>query len=827
VIRDAGRGESFVQLPSSHSVKAHMKVSLNWIREYVDVEMPPDELGHLLTMTGLEVEGLEAVGEGLDDIIVARILKVDPHPNADSMSLCRVDTGKETVQVVCGAPNVQEGAMSALVLPGGRLADGTVIQEARIRGEVSTGMLLAEDEIGLTDDHTGIMILAPDLTPGASLLSVLPFPDWVFDLGITPNRPDCASVTGVAREIAAVTGKGLRMPEVAFEETGPSVEDLTSVTILDPDGCPRYAAGVIQRVKPGVSPFWIRYRLHHSGVRSISNLVDVTNYVMLELGQPLHAFDYNRLRENRIEVRRAVDGETFTTLDGETRELNGETLLICDGERPVALAGIMGGLNSEIFAGTENVLLESAFFDPLTIRRGSKHLGLSTEASYRFERGADIGGTTFALRRALALMSRLAGGRIARGVIDNYPRPFTPPVIRFRRERANRLLGTSISKDDIKGYFEALEMEVREINESELEVRPPSFRVDIKREVDLAEEVARLYGFDNIPVTYPNIRPSEEGDAPETLIRDRIRAIMTGLGFSEIITYSFISADSADLLGADKDSVLRLFTRLMNPLSVEQSVLRTSLIPGLMAAVRTNMLHDSRDLRLFEWGKVFMRKEGDVQPLEKICLSAVMTGLCQEKTWYQDERPCDFYDMKGSVEALLKALGLGQIRFCRGRGIPGFDREISAEIYSSDTLIGQIGKAFHGMIEACDLKDEGVYLFELHVEAILPLLEATRQFIPFPRFPAVFRDISLLVKREVESTEIIDAIKKEGGALLESVRVFDLYEGESLDPSEKALAFRVCYRSPHETLEGEKINRLHESIIRRIREETGGRLREG
>jgi len=804
-----------------------MKVSLNWIKEYVDVELPPDELSHLLTMTGLEVEGLEAVGQGLDDIIVAKILKVAPHPNANRLSICSVDTGRERIEVVCGAPNAEEGVLSPLILAGGILPDGTRMKESRIRGEVSGGMLLAEDEIGLTDDHSGIMILAPDLTPGTSFSSALSYPDWVFDLGITPNRPDCANVIGIAREIAAVTGKRLREPDIELEESGPAIEDLTSITIIDPDGCPRYAAGVIQDVGLGRSPFWMRYRLYQSGVRSISNLVDVSNYVMLEMGQPLHAFDYDRLRENRIVVRRADKGETFTTLDGESRRLSHESLMICDGERAVALAGIMGGLNSEIFAGTRNVLVESAFFDPVTIRRGSKQMGLSTEASYRFERGADIGGTISALKRAVFLICRLAGGKVAKGIIDNYPKTLTPPVIHLRKDKTNRILGTTISKDVMKGYFEALEMEVHDVNGNELKVKPPSFRVDIKREVDLIEEVARLYGFDKIPLTYPSVRPSEEGDAPEILIRDRIRSIMTALGFSEIITYSFISPDSADMLGAEENSDLRLFTSLMNPLTVDQSVLRTSLVPGLMTAVKTNMFHEGRDLKLFEWGKTFIRKDGYQQPIEKIYLAGIMTGLCQEKSWYNDEKLCDFYDIKGAVEALLKALGLEGARFQRKNGLSGLDPEISSGIYCSASFLGQVGRVASNVIEAYDLKDEGVYLFELDVEALLKVLSVAREFRPFPKFPAVFRDISLLVERRIESARIIEIIRKEGGELLEAVQIFDLYEGEKIDPLEKAIAFRISYRSAHETLEGEKINNLHESIIDKIRHETGGRLREG
>jgi phenylalanyl-tRNA synthetase beta chain len=804
-----------------------MKVSLNWIREYVDIEMSPEDIGHLLTMTGLEVEGMAAVGQSLDPVVVGRIVRVRPHPRADHLTLCTVDAGRERVDVVCGAPNVFEGAAAPLILPGGKLPDGTLIQETRIRGELSTGMLLAEDEMGLTDDHAGIMILDPDLIPGTRFYSAFPFPDQVFDIAITPNRPDCANVLGIAREIAAASGKTLKMPDTRVNEGGPPIEDLTSVTILDPHGCPRYAAGMIQGLTPGPSPFWIRYRLHQSEVRSISNLVDVTNYVMLEMGQPLHAFDYDRLRENRIVVRRAEEGEAFTTLDGQSRTMSRENLMICDGERPVALAGIMGGLNSEIVAGTENVLIESAFFDPVTIRRGAKRLGLSTEASYRFERGADIGGVASALKRALSLMRQLSGGTIARGLVDNYPNPWSPPLIRFRTDHANRILGASLSQSAMKASFEALQMAVHDVAENELLIQPPSFRVDIAREVDLIEEAARHHGFDQIPLTYPSIRPSEEGDSPEVLLQEEVRSIMTGLGFSEIITYSFISPQSADILGVEKDSPLRSFVALLNPLTIDQSVLRTSLIPGLMAAVKNNMDHDQKNLRLFEWGKTFVQNGEDQLPSEMICMASVMIGRFQEKTWHHGERDCDYYDIKGAAEALLKGIDLREIRFKREPGAPGYDNEVSAGIYSSDRRIGRLGKVASNVMEAYDLKDEDAYLFELDIDPILTLHSETTLFRPFPRFPAVFRDLSLLIDRRIESARLIDIIRREGGDLLESVRIFDLYEGEQVGHSEKAIAFRISYRSAHETLDGDRVNRLHGAIIDKISEETEGRLREG
>ena len=805
-----------------------MKVSLNWLKEHVDIALSPESLGHLLTMAGLEVEGIEVVGQNLDHILVARILEVAPHPNADRLSLCRVDTGTDVVQVVCGAPNAAEGVLAPLILPGGKLPDGTKVKEGRIRGEISKGMLLAEDEMGLTDDHTGIMILPESVTPGTPLSSLLPFPDWVFDVSITPNRPDCASVLGIAREIAANTGKQLKNFEKRVDAKGPAVDGLTDVSVHDPDGCPRYAAAVVQDVCLKPTPFWMRYRLFQSGVRSISNLVDVSNYVMLEMGQPLHAFDYDRLGENRIEVRRARKGEVFTTLDGVKRDLDSETLLICDGEKPVALAGVMGGLNSEIHEKTKNILVESAFFDPITIRRGSKRLGLSTEASYRFERGADIGGVVSALNRALYFINLLAGGVTAKGIMDNYSKPFTAPRISFRPEKANAILGTSISKSAMKDYFGALEMKVVEDgNQDHLYVIPPTFRVDIKREVDLVEEVARLHGFDNIPVISPRTTPSEGSESPDLLLRDKIRTMMKAFGFSEIITYSFVSPDSVNALVGETPEALNAFTRIMNPLTVDQSVLRTSLIPGLMETARYNLLHEMGDLKLFEWGKVFFDRENQLQPLEKICLAGIMVGVHTEESWYNDERPVDFYDVKGTLAVLLKELGLEGFRFKQEKDLPGYDVGISSGIYCDDIRIGQVGFASPEVIEAYELKKSHVCLFELDVAALLSALPEKKIFVPFGKFPAVHRDLSLVLDRRIECGAIMDIIKEEGRDLLESVHVFDLYEGERIDQSKKAISFKISFRSDRGTLDGEEVNGLYEAIVEKIGQKTGGRLREG
>jgi phenylalanyl-tRNA synthetase beta chain len=472
-------------------------------------------------------------------------------------------------------------------------------------------------------------------------------------------------------------------------------------------------------------------------------------------------------------------------------------------------------------------LVESAFFDPVTIRRGAKRLGLATEASYRFERGADIEGVLYAAQRALMLMAQLGGGEVAEGLIDNYPNPHIPPMIDLRVDRANDLLGFSISHETVAGYLKALEMEVQEVETNRLRVTPPSFRVDLTREVDLIEEVARMEGFDKISVTFPSIRPSDEVDPPEYVTAETIREIMVGLGFNEVINYSFVSPDTADLLGAGEGSAFRSFVPILNPLTVDQSVMRTSLVPGILETIKTNVVYGEKDLRLFEWGKVFTPIETSPLPREETFLSAVMTGLLNQKQWYREEKGVDFYDIKGSFEALLRALGLRDVLFKRGDMPPYYNPEISSLIHFSDAVIGYVGQIRPAVMVRFDLEDTTAYLFELDIHALLGQMPEGITFEPLAKFPAVFRDISLVVKKQVESIRIQEIVRREGGDLVESVRLYDLYEGGKMDAAEKAITLRVCYRSRQGTLEGKEVNRLHETIIERIRQETGARLREG
>jgi phenylalanyl-tRNA synthetase beta chain len=804
-----------------------MRVSLNWLKEFVDIDLRPDELADALTMAGLEVESRAPLGRSLQEIVAGRILSVRTHPRSDkALFLCDVDTGRGVFQVVCGAPNVEIGMMAPIAPPGTILPGGVKVKETRIRGEVSMGMLLAEDEMGLTDDHKGLMVLPPDLAPGTPVAEALRLEDDALEIAITPNRADCTSVIGIAREIAALTGRALRKPEIHLRESDKKIDGLTSVTIDDPIGCPRYAAGLVLGVELRPSPFWMRYRLMVSGIRAINNVVDVTNYVLLELGQPLHAFDYDRLKENRIVVRRAREGETFTTLDGKTYSLNGENLMICDAQRAVALAGIMGGLNSEIYLGSRNVLVESAFFDPVAIRRGAKRLGISTEASYRFERGVDIDGVATALRRSIMLMSESAGGEVVKGIVDNYPDPRNRPVIALRADKTNRFLGTNLSAQTMARYLTALEMDVATEDENTLRVKPPAFRVDVTRDWDLMEEVARLEGYQKIPVTFPPIKASGELDPPEVFLGNKAREIMVGMGFSEVISYSFVSPETADQLQVQAESPLRSFVGLLNPLSVEQSAMRTSLIPGLLAALGTNIAHGEKDLRCFEWGRLFFSEGGDRLPQERYALAGFMTGLADSKAWHTEERPVDFYDIKGVVERVLEGFGLASCSYQRGETPPWYRTEASALVAWNGVVLGALGELSAHVLKRFDLDEARVFLFELEGNLLLDHAFPKISFKPFAKFPAALRDVSLVVEKDVECGRIQDIIEREGGALVESVNLFDLYEGGKIDPSKKALAFRICYRSKESTLEGSEINRLHERIVERIGKETGARLRE-
>ncbi|MFP4193995.1 MAG: phenylalanine--tRNA ligase subunit beta [Desulfobacterales bacterium] len=791
-----------------------MKVSLNWLRQYVDIDLTAPDLAELLTMAGLEVEAVIDPYEPLSPIVVGRIIEISPHPDAENLSCCKVDTGSGTLEIVCGAPNAETGINAPCAPAGTVLPSGIEIKRAKIRGQISEGMLCSEAELGLGEDASGLMKLDNNAAAGTLLKEALGLEDTVFEIGLTPNRPDCLCHIGVAREIAALLNKKLVPPEPTETPSPGQAAKLTSVTIENPDLCPRYSAQLVFDIKTGPSPDWLKQRLRAVGLKPINNIVDTTNYVMMETGQPLHAFDFDRLAGHRIVVRTPREKEdNFTTLDGKPRELDAETLLICDDEKPVAIAGIMGGENSEIMDSTTRVLIESACFDPVSIRKTSKRMGAATDASYRFERGVDPAGTVYAMNRAARMIAELAGGRIIEGIIDENPRPYTKKTISLSTEKTNRHLGTSLKAEEIAGCLEAIEFSVNRLDSGLLEAIPPSFRVDVSRPEDLMEEVARLWGYNRIDTTFPGINAQAEPPGKSQETRELIRDLMTGFGFSEAISYSFTTARAADLLELPPGDPRRSAIELMNPLSEEQAIMRTTLLPGLLEATQKNIFRQEKNLKLFEIGKAFYQAPGRELPHEVEMLAALWTGLRAPAAWHTKPQPCDFYDIKGIAESLLSGLGIKNAAYTKmpetacSYTQPGR----TAQIRLGETFLGLIGEIRASVLKQFGIR-QPVFLFEIHVEALISCLPGAPEFRPIPRFPAVTRDVTLIVDNNIEAGQITDHVRAADTDLIENVFMFDLYSGDPVPKGKKSVSLRIVYRSYTRTLEDAEVNEIHRKI---------------
>ena len=798
-----------------------MKVSLSWLKEYVPIEIDPSDLAEALTMVGLEIESVSDRYGYLDTVYVGRIEEIAPHPNADKLHMCQVDTGQGKVSVVCGAPNTKIGMLSPIALPGTEFPEGFVLEKSVIRGQASEGMLCSEGELGLGDDRSGIMVLDPSLSVGDKLASALALSDTVFEIEITPNRPDCLSVIGVAREIAAIQQMGLTYPDFNLVDKGNEIFERTSIKIEAPDHCPRYVARLLEDITIKPSPFWLQERLLSIGQRPINNIVDITNFVLMETGQPLHAFDFDFLAENRIVVRTADKGETFVTLDEKERLLDPEMLMICDGQKAVAVGGVMGGLNSEIEDSTTRVLLESAYFNPISIRRTSKRLGLSTDASHRFERGVDPAGQIAAANRAAKLMVELGGGRLISGLIDEYPNPQSPKSLKLSVKNTNRLLGTQVQRKEIANLLKSIEFTVgkkdSKKDEGFLTVTPPSFRVDISRPEDLMEEVARLAGYNNIPTTFPVMPATGRSFHKEIDVRDRIRRLMTGLGFRETTNYSFMHPQSADRLRLKTDDPRRQRVDILNPLTEDQAAMRTSLVPGLLETVHYNFSQQTKNLKIFEIGKVFINENPRDLPSEPEIVAGLWTGSRYAASWHDQAADCDFYDIKGVVEGLLNSLQIDEIQFTR---LPenecGYTKDgHTAQILSNGTRLGLVGAIHPEVLANYDLK-QPAFLFELHFDHLVPLIKETTQSKPIPKFPAIFRDITIIVNNDIETQKIVAEGHNRAEALVESFSLLDVFEGKPIAEGKKSVSLRVTYRSASKTLQDEDVTPIHQSIADRL-----------
>jgi phenylalanyl-tRNA synthetase beta chain len=775
-------------------------------------------LAEALTLVGLAVDVVADRYRFLDSVRVGRVQAVKAHPAADRLTVCEVDTGRGIVPVVCGAPNVAPGILAPLALPGTSMPNGTVLEAGLIRGQRSEGMLCSAAELGLGVDAAGIMVLKADLPIGAALNTALALSDPVMEIDLTPNRADCLSMIGVAREAAAIQRTRLSLPRADLADGNEAIRRLTSVTIQAPDHCPRYVARVLEGVVVKPSPFWLQDRLLSVGLRPINNIVDVTNFVMLESGQPLHAFDLDCLAENRIVVRTADTGETFVTLDQKERVLDPEMLMICDGAKPVAVAGVMGGLNSEIRPDTRRVLIESACFEPTSIRKTSKKLGLATDASRRFERGVDPAGTVRAVDRAAALMAEVSGGQMVGGVIDAHPRPWRPQTIDLSVQRTHQLLGIRIPKRKMARMLSAIGFQVQSApRKNELRIMVPSFRVDVSRPEDLIEEVARLAGFDAIPTTFPRLPAGDRPPADRVDLRQHIKTVLTGFGFTEVITYSFIHSLSCDRLMLPADDPRRQTVGVLNPLAEDQAVMRSLLVPGLLETLRFNLAQQTRRLKIFEIGKVYLQRPGAELPEEPEMIAGLWSGSRDALSWHAKDTPCDFYDLKGAVEGLFDALNLPALEVTRTPDAqcfytrPGY----SGRILAGGRDIGLIGELHPRVHAAFDLK-QTAFVFELELDSIEALLSRTQYRMRAMKFPAVTRDITLIVDRGLEAQAILNAVTAMNLDLLENVQLVDVFSGEPIAADKRSLSFRMTYRSPEKTLEDNEVNALHQLLTERL-----------
>lgn len=801
-----------------------MRTTFNWLKEYVDFDLSPQELADRLDLTGTEVESLAYLGDGLEKVVVGEIKGIKAHPDANRLTYCRVETAPgKTTNIVCGAKNIKVGDRVPVALPGAVLPNGAEIRASKIRGLTSEGMMCSAAELELGKDSSGILILPPTATVGAPVSQALELEDWLLELEVTPNRPDCLGVVGLAREVAVITGGKLKIPKVKLIENGDFTKAQVEVEIKDPDLCSRYVARLVKEVKIDPSPIWLARRLDAIGVRPINNVVDVTNYVMMETGQPLHAFDFDLIKGNKIIVRRAKPKEVLVTIDHVKRSLDQEMLIIADAKHPLALAGVMGGFDSEISEQTTTVLLESANFLATNIMRTSRSLGLISESSYRFEKGVDIGGCLYAADRAAQLISEIAGAVIQKGAVDNYPRPRQPRKLPLRPTRVNKVLGTELAPKRMANILSGLELKTRfEAKTKNWAVTVPTFRIDLEREIDLIEEIARVYGLNNIPSTLPLSTESERGLTLAQRQRQDLHRFLTAAGLCEVINYSFMGAADLDRLQLPGDHPWRRAVKLANPLSDEQAWLRTSLLPGLIHTVCYNLNRGQNQVQIFEMGRVFFASK-QALPNEMLEVGGALTGKWQPAQWYGGSREIDFFDAKGIMETIA-----GKIRLLdfdiRTALHPCLHPGAAAEVLAEGEVIGFLGELHPDVQSAYDIKQK-TFVFQLNTDKLLQHITSVREIKELPRYPGIELDLALVVDEKIANAQVEALIRESGGGLLKEVRLFDLYRGPSLPRGKKSLAYSLIYRSDKRTLTDDEVDKIHQRVIHRAFQELGATLR--
>lgn len=792
-----------------------MKLSYNWLREYIDLEVPLAELVEVLTYIGLEVEEVTDNKAKYDGFYTAHVLNIVPHPDADKLRLCTVQSANGEQTVVCGAPNVAEGQNVVLGTEGAVVPSaGFALSKRKIRGVESDGMICSQSELELGEDSDGIWVLPEGVKPGQPLADYLGLNDVTLEIAITPNKGDCLSHYGIARDLGAYYRKEVRKPDVKFDESGDETANSITIEIENTDACPRYAARVVRGVKVQESPDWLKQRLTSIGLRPINNVVDVTNFVLMELGQPLHAFDYNLVTGNKIIVKNATDKQPFTTLDDKKRELDSQMMMICDSEKPIAIAGVMGGVNSEINDNTTDVLIESAFFSPNSVRRTAKKLGISSDASYRFERGIDIDAVELAADRCAQLLQQVAGGTIEKGIVDAYPNKRVEKIVKLRYHRVEKIVGLKLTNDEIKEILTALNFKLVNENEDSIELEIPNYRHDISEEIDLVEEVVRLYNYDKLePQFFANIsfdaRPLPDGLRLPAL-RNRVREYLISNGYNESLTQNQIDPDSAAIFTESPLVVA-------NPLGRELSIMRPSLLPSMLRVVSRNIRLGTPDLQLFEVGKIFETTDDEENVVkgvkERENLLVILSGNKYRDNWDVKNRAVNFYDIKGLLQSIVEFAKLSNVQIVQNAET-GFGAN-SCHIIMGKTKIGAVGEIDRKLLKQYDVEQPVVALL-LDMTELYKLPDNQSRYNKVSSFPSVSRDLAFTVPEELEAGKVITLIEANGGKYLKSVDIFDVYKGDNIGQGKKSVAYSLEFVSSERTLTDEDIDKVITNLVKNI-----------
>jgi len=802
-----------------------MKISYNWLKQYLDFDLSAEDTADKLTLIGLEVEDTERTGFDFKQFVVGEVLDVNKHPNADRLKLCQVNQGRSNVQIVCGADNVAPGQKVPVAKVGATLpvplpnGSSLRIKKMKLRGEVSEGMICAEDELGLGDDHSGIMVLDPKLKPGTPLQEVLGTEkDTIFEIGLTPNRPDAACHIGVARDLSAVVKQSLHTPYRDFKKRINTLNEKVSITIEDSGMCHRYVAMMVENISITDSPAWLQNRLRSIGLRPINNVVDVTNFVMYEIGQPLHAFDYEKIADEKIIVKSFKKDVTFTTLDGVKRVVPKNSLFICDGKKPVALAGVMGGESSEVTENTHTILIESAWFEPSSIRKTSKTLALQTGSSYRFERGIDPNMQRSAAERAARLIAELSNGSIIEGCTDIHPVKTEPLQVSARTSRINHLLGTGLNQDDVSEILERLQIKTKKKDSDKLTCTIPTFRPDIEREVDLIEEVGRLIDYNNVPVPDTVSFAAPEPLSEWETFHQKLRSIARTLSFKEITTNSLLSPKESNMFANENEQI-----HTLNPVSQDHTTLRTTLLAGFLKSLQFNLNRNIFSLRFFETGHVYKHgKLGTwIQGIKEH--SHILLGVCGYKTienWKTDAQLYDVFDMKSDLEAFFMELDIDQ------KLKEHSPDNLTLEYYLDNRLIATLKQLPDTILKEFDIKLP-VFTAEIDITELynLNISKTEDYFIPVSKFPPFEFDAAFIVDKEIRAGDLTKKIRAEAGKKLKNVEVFDVYEGEILGNKKKSIAFRLTFLDRNKTLNIKDVEPVVQKIVQALKNEFGAKLR--